>query len=174
MLGICQYISETFIFLSFWWYKQDFHVVALLHHRSGQIAFEDLTEAILGIYVFRWAHDSSFVTPVIPVSSWWGSRLSFSLSLTHTHTLYPPPAAISSRISHTHEHNFSTIFSNFQTLLGFIFSSIKGTYWQTKRLFWINRSYGSVGRCLLVRVSSEQWAVEKQRIQLAGPQQTRQ
>ncbi len=33
---------------------------------------------------------------------------------------YPPPAVISST-SHTHKRNFSTIFSNFQTLLAAFF-----------------------------------------------------
>ncbi len=39
---------------------------------------------------------------------------------------YPPPAVIRST-SHTHKRNFSTKFSNFQTLLAAFFS-IKGTY----------------------------------------------
>ncbi len=62
---------------------------------------------------------------------------------------YPPPAAISSRVSHTHTHTHMSAtsaldFSNFQTLLAAFFHRI---YILTNLVtfFWINLSYGSVG-----------------------------
>ncbi len=56
------------------------------------------------------------------------------------HLLPSAPASL------THERDFSTIFCNFQTLLAAFFHRIyKLTNLET---FWINLSYGSVGRCL--------------------------
>ncbi len=96
-----------------------------------------------------------------------------------TYPQYPPPTAIS---SHTHECDFSTIFCNFQTILAAFFHRIYkltnlATWFGWKmspvlpreREVWLSqRSVASLGIC------SVQWAAEKQCIQLAAPQQTRQ
>ncbi len=67
---------------------------------------------------------------------------SLSLSVAGRNNIHRPlPSAPASQ---TQERDFSTIFSNFQTLLA-AFSPTTGTYWQN---LWKNLSYGSVGRCL--------------------------
>ncbi len=63
------------------------------------------------------------------------------------HHKYPPPP------SHTHQSDFSTIFSNFQTVLASFFHRI---YILTNlATFWINLSYGSVGRYCPASVRSD-------------------
>ncbi len=91
--------------------------------------------------------------------------------------------------SHRHKRDFSTTFSNFQTLLAAFFPLWVHTD-KPSDFFWKNLSYGSVGRCLQycptsarsdsrrsvasLCVSSVQRTAEKQRIQLAVTQQNHQ
>ncbi len=57
---------------------------------------------------------------------------------------YPPPAAISSRLSHTRAR--LSVFSNFQTLLAAFFPQQVHTD-KPSDFFWKNLSYRSIGIC---------------------------
>ncbi len=110
----------------------------------------------------------------------WRSATISTSTATNTHRPLPSAPA-----SHTHEHDFSTIFSNFQTLLVAFFHK---TYILTNLATFLKKPKLSFSwkmsrehevclsrRCVTsLGVCSEQRAAERQRIQLAVPQQTRQ
>ncbi len=92
---------------------------------------------------------------------------------------YPPPAAISSRISHTS----ATLAQYLATLRPFwrLFPHNRYILTNLATSFWKKLSYRSVGRCrqyypasTSLGICSVQWAAEKQGIQLAVTQQNHQ